>query len=80
MESVTNVKSVSKVLFAYCIYIYIYIYIYISLHTKFAAATHLLEGQLLHARESWVKFLILEEGAQTDLSIKEAQHFDPRKT
>jgi hypothetical protein len=39
-----------------------------------------LEGQILRATESWVKFLILQEGTQTDLSTKEAQHFDPRKT
>ena len=52
---------------------------YVSLHTKFAAFGHLLEGQFLRARENWVKFLMLQEGTQSVLSIKEAQHFDPRK-
>jgi len=32
----------------------------VLLYTKFAVA-HLVEGQLLHAVENWVKFLILQE-------------------
>ena len=55
-------------------YIYIYIYIY-----EIWGFYNLLEGQFLLARESWVKFLVLQDGTQTDLSIKEAKHFDPRK-
>lgn len=36
----------------------------VLLYTKFAVA-YLVKGQLLHAIESWVRFLILQEGAVT---------------
>jgi hypothetical protein len=33
-------------------------HISLLLHTKFAAVAYLAEGQYLHAKEEWVKFLI----------------------
>jgi hypothetical protein len=45
-----------------------------SLHTKFAAVAHLAEGQFLCARETWVKFLILQDGTlRLMLSVMEGQ-------
>jgi hypothetical protein len=49
--------------------------------TKFAAVSHLAEGQFLCAIENWVKFLILQEGTlRLILPVKEGQNLDPKET
>jgi hypothetical protein len=53
---------------------------YLLLYTKFAVA-YLVEGQVLHAIEDWVKFLILQERTlRLILLIKEGQIVGPEKT
>lgn len=52
----------------------------VSLHNKFAAASHPVQGQFLPTAKNWRKFLTLQAGTLIlVLSSKEGQNLYPKK-